>query len=118
MHSSFNADNASGTSDINSIREWWDQLNTLGPKYGYYANASKTWLVTKKDFLPKAEAAFEDTGVRITSEGRPGSTPGHRGVHSVLRSRQSQSMIKQSEPPCNHSTHSTPMLLMQPSPMG
>ena len=29
------------------------------------------WLVTKKDFLPKAEAAFEDTGVRITSEGRP-----------------------------------------------
>jgi len=27
--------------------------------------------VTKKDFLPKAEAAFEDTGVWITSEGRP-----------------------------------------------
>ena len=45
--------------------------STLSPKYGYYANANKTWLVTKKDFLPKAEAAFEDAGVWITSEGRP-----------------------------------------------
>ena len=37
------ADDAAGTGDINSLREWWDQLNTFGPKYGYYANASKTW---------------------------------------------------------------------------
>ena len=65
------ADDASGAGEINSQKDWWDHLNTLGPMYGYYTNADKTWLVTKKDLYHKAETVFEGTGVQITTECRP-----------------------------------------------
>ena len=39
------------------------------------ANAAKTWLVVKEEFNSQAEAAFADTEVKITCEGRP-----HLGV--------------------------------------
>ena len=65
------ADDASGAGKLHRLREWWDQINTLGPKFGYFTNASKTWLVTKEDYLSAASAAFADTGVNVTSEGRP-----------------------------------------------
>ena len=42
------ADNASATGSLVSIRSWWDQLSTVGPAFGYHANAPKTWLVTKE----------------------------------------------------------------------
>ena len=45
--------------------------DTTGPKFGYFANATKTWLVTKEKFLTAARATFADTGIEITSEGRP-----------------------------------------------
>jgi hypothetical protein len=65
------ADDASGAGKVNRLRDWWDQLNTLGPKYGYFTNASKTWLVTKESHHSSAAAAFADTDVKVTSEGRP-----------------------------------------------
>ena len=65
------ADDASGAGKITRLREWWDQLNSLGPKYGYFTNACKTWLVTKKNHLSSATEAFADTDVKVTSEGRP-----------------------------------------------
>ena len=42
------ADDASATGGLASVRSWWDKLSTIGPAFGYYANASKTWLVTKR----------------------------------------------------------------------
>ena len=65
------ADDASGAGKANRLREWWDLINTEGPKYGYFTNASKTWLVSKEDCLSSAAAAFADTDVKVTSEGRP-----------------------------------------------
>lgn len=65
------ADDASGAGKVHRLREWWDQINTLGPKFGYFTNPSKTWLVTKEDHLSAASAAFADTDVKVTSEGRP-----------------------------------------------
>ena len=44
---------------------------TIGPSYGYYANATKTWLVVKDTHLASATLAFLGTNVNITSEGRP-----------------------------------------------
>lgn len=57
--------------DLVSIRSWWDKLSSLGPAFGYFPNASKTWLVTKDSLLDKAKEIFLDTEVRITSQGRP-----------------------------------------------
>ena len=66
------ADDASGAGKANRLHEWWDLINTEGPKYGYFTNASKTWLVSKEDYLSNAAAAFADTYyVQVTSEGRP-----------------------------------------------
>ena len=41
-----------------------------GPDYGYYPNASKTWIVVKEDKVDAAVAAFQGTEVNITIEGR------------------------------------------------
>ena len=65
------ADDASGAGKITRLREWWDQLNALGPKFGYFANASKTWLVTKENCLSTAADTYTNTYVKVTSEGRP-----------------------------------------------
>ena len=42
-----------------------------GKVYGYYTNAVKTWLITKKDHYQVAKEAFADTKVQVTYEGRP-----------------------------------------------
>ena len=65
------ADDASATGKIEGLRKWWDHINIQGPKFGYFPNASKTWLVTKKHHLSNATSAFADTAVRVTSDGRP-----------------------------------------------
>ena len=65
------ADDASAAGKIVRLCEWWSELSTQGPKYGYFANATKTWLVTKVKHLATATASLADTGVQVTSEGRP-----------------------------------------------
>ena len=65
------ADDASEGGKIKRLREWWDQLNAIGPKFGYFPNVSKTWLVTKEDCLSEAVVAFNDMNIKVTSEGRP-----------------------------------------------
>ena len=57
--------------DLKKFLKWWDKICSLGPAYGYFPNATKTWLVTKKDYLPAATAIFTGTNVNVTSEGRP-----------------------------------------------
>ena len=42
----------------------------MGPAYGYFANATKTWLLTKEKFLDQAKILFQDTQVNITTHGR------------------------------------------------
>ena len=43
----------------------------VGPGFGYFPNAAKTWLVTKEAYHSEAVTTFEGTDVRITSECRP-----------------------------------------------
>ena len=65
------ADDASATGDLRNLRSWWDQLQAIGPEYGFHANGKKTWLVAKPGRLADARDLFGDTAVNITSEGRP-----------------------------------------------
>ncbi len=65
------ADDASASGRSSNLRTWWDELLSVGPAYGYHANAPKTWLITKPEHLASAQAAFAGTQVNITSEGRP-----------------------------------------------
>ena len=52
------ADDASAAGEIHVLRYWWDHLVHLGPDYGYYLNAPKTWLIVKEAFFPLAETIF------------------------------------------------------------
>eukprot|EP00731_Ephydatia_muelleri_P001462 Em0001g1462a len=45
------ADDATATGSLKNLRTWWDKLVTVGPSYGYFVNAVKTWLITKKKKL-------------------------------------------------------------------
>ena len=65
------ADDATAFGYISHLRTWWDRLVSCGPSYGYYPNASKTWLVTKEAHLQEATILFEGTGIHITAQGRP-----------------------------------------------
>ena len=49
------ADDLSGTGSIESLKAWWDKEVSLGPKIGYYAKPSKSWLIVKPQLLAKAE---------------------------------------------------------------
>ena len=85
------ADDASAAGKIDALRQWWDLLSSPGPKFGYFPNASKTWLVVKSQNLASAASTtFADTGVQVTSVGRPylGAAIGTRDfVHSYIESK-------------------------------
>ena len=42
------ADDASASGDLDSLLSWWNDLRSSVPIFGYHANASKTWLISKK----------------------------------------------------------------------
>ena len=41
----------------------------MGPKYGYYPQASKTILIVKERFEAKAKAIFGKSGIKISTRG-------------------------------------------------
>ena len=65
------ADDAAAAGFLADLLVWWKQLSSLGPGYGYYVNASKSWLVVKEDCYDTACTLFAGTSLRITTEGRP-----------------------------------------------
>ena len=65
------ADDAVPIGRITDLREWWDHLTTKGPGFGYFPNPSKTWLVTKEGCYAAGISTFANTGVNLTSDGRP-----------------------------------------------
>ena len=46
-------------------------MSSLGPSFGYFPNANKTWLVTKQQHCSIGREIFCDTTVNVTSDGRP-----------------------------------------------
>ena len=64
------ADDATASGSCTNLRSWWDVLSLQGPDFGYYPNASKTYLVVKEEFHQTATEAFANTNVVITTEGK------------------------------------------------
>ncbi len=64
------ADDATGAGALQDLRKWWDHLSKEGPKFGYFPNGSKTWLVVKEAYFIEAVDIFRGTDVHITTEGR------------------------------------------------
>ena len=64
------ADDAAGGAHPRRLRQWWDNLVSLGPSYGYFVNGQKTWLIVKEAHLEAGRAAFNGTEVQITTVGQ------------------------------------------------
>ena len=63
------ADDATGAGSCPNLKEWWDRLTSIGPKYGYFPKSSKCHLVVKPEFEEKAYSIFEGTSIHITTGG-------------------------------------------------
>ena len=64
------ADDIFGGGTIEGLRCMWDSIEQWGPEYGYFQQASKSWLIVKPQFVAKARKIFANTGVQITIEGK------------------------------------------------
>ena len=59
-------DNATAAGQLTPLLQWWKQLLSLGPLYGYHPNAAKTYLIVKPKLYDLAKHLFQDTNVQIT----------------------------------------------------
>ena len=55
---------------IIQLQNWWKTLCIPGPKFGYYPEASKSWLILKEKAKQRAFTVFKDTAFKITTEGQ------------------------------------------------
>ena len=63
-------DDVSAAGKIIQLKNWWKKLCILGPKFGYYPEASKSWLIVKEKAKQRAFTVFKDTAIKITTEGQ------------------------------------------------
>ena len=72
-------------------------LNVVMQDYGYSANASKTWLVVKAEYLDQAKEIFAESGVQITAEGRRhlGAALGTRSFAEAFVSTKVQEWVEE-----------------------
>ena len=64
------ADDATGGGRLLLLCAWWDNLVTNGPRWGYFCNGMKTWLVVKSDLHETTADIFAGTWVQIITQGR------------------------------------------------
>ena len=64
------ADDATAAGIITDLYGWWMRVSEIGPHYGYYPNASKTYLIVKPEYVNAAKSQFEGTGVIVTTDGK------------------------------------------------
>ena len=62
------ADDSAAGGKLAKLREWWDNLCTQGPLFGYNPKPTKTWVIVKPEFEDEANRIFPD--VNVTSEGK------------------------------------------------
>ena len=64
------ADDVTAAGKNIQLKNWWKTLCMLGPKFGYYPEASKSWLTVKEKAKQRAFTVFKDTAIKITTEGQ------------------------------------------------
>jgi len=63
------ADDATGCDKFKKLREWFDELVKVGPKYGYYPKPSKCILLSKPERAEEARRLFKGTDVDVLING-------------------------------------------------
>ena len=64
------ADDATAAGKLDSLYKWYNDLETVGKKYGYYVKHSKCWLIVKSPELATAANTIFGKSVNITTDGK------------------------------------------------
>ena len=64
------ADDSSVIGDVSVLRSWLDKLLSIGPKFGYFPEPSKSYLIVKEPSLSSVAHHFSSSGIHIVSSGR------------------------------------------------
>ena len=64
------ADDLFGAGSILGLKRMWDFIKNEGPKFGYFQEEKKTWLIVKPEFFSEAKKVFSNTGLNIKTEGK------------------------------------------------
>ena len=64
------ADDATAAGKLSGVKDWWNNISKIGPEYGYFPNADKMWLVVKERHFEESKQLIQDTGVKISQEGK------------------------------------------------
>ena len=54
------ADDIGGGAKLQTLREWWKNIEENGPNFGYFPKASKSWLVVKEEKYEEAKQIFNE----------------------------------------------------------
>ena len=63
------ADDAGAGGRLLDLLNWWETLRQKGPKFSYFVNPPKTWLVVKEQHRMEAQKVFAASGIQITTQG-------------------------------------------------
>ena len=63
------------TEPTDQIRIWWNKLCRLGPKFVYFPEGSKSWIIVRENAKERAQTIFDNTKIKITTDGQ-----GHLGA--------------------------------------
>ena len=75
-------DDFSAAGKLENLRKWCATLIIIGPKFGYYPEPTKTWLVVKPYASQQTNKIFSRTKIKITNEGHKyfRGTSWYRGI--------------------------------------
>ena len=64
------ADDSTAGGTVKNLKYWWETLCELDRKFGYYPEASKTWLIAKNEYYDIANTTIKSTKINMTSNGK------------------------------------------------
>ena len=64
------ADDLTVAGKIEEIKQYWELLLQVGPKYGYYPKPSKSHLIVKEQHFGRAKFIFKGSEVKTTKSGQ------------------------------------------------
>ena len=65
------ADDATGAGKLEALRKWWDTIQSVGKRFGYFVKPSKSWIVLKDPGKKEqCEKLFQTSPINITLDGK------------------------------------------------
>ena len=71
--------------NLNSIKDYWDKLTAIGPKYCYFPKPTKPYLIVKENKLMEKQKLFANSRVN-KKEGKRQLSEGKRQLGAIIGS--------------------------------